>query len=192
MKIVNCKLKIAKHKGFTLIEILVVIFVLGIGLIGALSFFNINMNNQFEAKNELIAAGLAQESTDLVRNVVDYNYLNQVTISHWYTEIANNSNGNSNCKLIDFYSLGSHQCESSSSSKKQRVCFDDTNNRYYQCPNASDAGATDFYREVTVTGENVNGSGVNLDTGDCIKVIATVTWNGRETKATDIICEPRQ
>ena len=48
-----CKIKKSK-KGFTLIEILVTIFVLGIGLIGALSFFNINLNNQFEAKQELI------------------------------------------------------------------------------------------------------------------------------------------
>ena len=65
---------------------LVVIFVLGVGLIGALSFFNINLNNQFEAKQELIAAGLAQEGADLVRNIVDYNYLNNKPT--WYNEIA--------------------------------------------------------------------------------------------------------
>lgn len=186
-------LKIAKHKGFTLIEMLVVVFVLGIGLIGALSFFNVNLNNQFEAKNELIAAGLAQEGADLVRNIVDYNYLNKNTISHWYHEIANNSNGNSNCNLIDFYSLGSHQCESSSSSKKQRVCLDDTSKRYYQCPNASDAGATDFYREITIGGYDADGGGIDLDTeNDCLSVVASVTWNSRETKSTDIICKPRQ
>ena len=159
MKIVNCKLKIAKRKGFTLIEMLVVVFVLGIGLIGALSFFNINLNNQFEAKNELIAAGLVQEGADLVRNIRDYNLLNGKAFD---LNLAG-------CSAIDFNSLSNHQCTGAGSA----VCID-ANSRYYQCG----SGNTVFLRRITVSGVNSDGSRT---------VTCTVSWNGRTTQSVDYL-----
>lgn len=146
-------------KGFTLIEMLVVVFVVAVGLVGALSFFNINLNNQFEAKNELIAANLAQEGADLVRNIRDYNLLNG---SAWDANL-------SGCASIDFSSLASHQCSVSGSD----VCTD-ANSRYRQCAD----GNTDFTRTVSVSGVNPDGSR---------RIICTVSWNGRITQATDYL-----
>lgn len=139
---------------------LVVVFVLGIGLIGALSFFNINLNNQFEAKNELIAAGLAQEGADLARNIRDYNLLNSKAFDF--------NLDSASCTAIDFSSLSSHQC----SSAGLAVCTD-ANSRYYQCA----SGNTNFTRSISIGGL-VNGSRT---------VTCAVTWNGRTTTAKDVL-----
>jgi len=141
----------------------VTIFVLGIGLVGALSFFNININSQFEAKNELIAAGLAQEGADLVRNIRDYNLLNSKAFDF-------NLAG---CAAIDFNSLSSHQCSGAGSD----VCTD-ANSRYYQCA----SGNTNFARSISV-GNLVNGSRT---------VTCTVSWNGRTTVANDVLYSTQQ
>ncbi|MFA6193655.1 MAG: prepilin-type N-terminal cleavage/methylation domain-containing protein [Parcubacteria group bacterium] len=150
------------RKGFTLIEMLVVVFVVGIGLIGALSFFNININNQNEVKNELIAAGLAQEGADLVRNIRDYNLLNSKAFDFNLDPAS--------CKAIDFSSLSSHSCVSN-----QNICTN-ANLQYCQCGGSCNA-STNFIRKITVGGL-VNGSRT---------VTCTVTWNGRTTTANDVL-----
>ena len=151
--------KNSPQAAFTLIEMLVVVFVVGIGLVGALSFFNINLNNQFEAKNELIAAGLAQEGADLVRNIRDYNLLNSKA---WDFNLAG-------CTKIDFYSLANHQC----SNVGTAVCVD-ANNRYYQCA----SGNAVFTRSVSVGNVGADGSR---------KITCTVSWNGRNTQSVDYL-----
>ncbi|OGI27610.1 MAG: hypothetical protein A2359_04780 [Candidatus Moranbacteria bacterium RIFOXYB1_FULL_43_19] len=196
--------------GFTLIELLITIFLISVGLIGVISFFNTNLQSQFEAKNEVIAAGLAQEATELVRNIVDYNFLNDNT--KWYTEIAVDQNGTSNCDWLDVESLTNHKCWNSSDNYKFiGVCIDILNGQYYQCQNVGNENRkyTDFLRKVVAKGENVNDkfelpNGIDLDAGDCLKVEATVGWPKsnaacandiamcpQKTTSTDIICKPR-
>jgi prepilin-type N-terminal cleavage/methylation domain-containing protein len=156
----NSKLKIQNHRqGFTLIEMLVVVFVVGMGLIGALSFFSLNIGNQAENKNELIAAGLAQEGVELVRNIRDYNLLNGYS---W-------DQGLSNCSAIDFNSLSTHQCSGAGSA----VCLD-ANSRYYQCS----SGNTGFTRTINVSGINPDGSR---------KITCTVSWDGRTIQSVDYL-----
>jgi prepilin-type N-terminal cleavage/methylation domain-containing protein len=160
----NRKSKIQNFRqGFTLIEMLVVIFVLGVGLIGAMSFFSINLNNQFEAKNELIAANLAQEGADLVRNIRDYNQLKGLA---W----NNNLDTGTVCLFIDFNSLASHVCSNVGTGD---VCID-ANSRYYQCVNGT---ATAFKRNIAITDQS-DGSK---------KVVCTVTWNDRTTTTADFL-----
>ncbi len=61
--------------GFTILEIIVVIFIISLGLIGilALAIQNIKVTNL--NKNKLIASQLAQEGLELVRNQRDKNWL---------------------------------------------------------------------------------------------------------------------
>lgn len=174
------------RKGFTLIELLITIFLVSIGLIGMVVFFNSTLTSNFEAKNELIAAALANEANELARNIVDYNYLNG---NNWYDKLcsSNTQNCANRCKSIDYGSLTSHDCITDN--QLLDVCVDGASSRYYQCSSSS----LDFDRKIGVSINDTNGdSAYNLNGGDCLKVIATVTWSGRTTEAADIVCKPRQ
>jgi len=194
--------KFLKKSGFTLVELLITIFLVSVGLIGSISFFNSSLQSQFDAKNEVIAAGLAQEATELVRNIVDYNFLKPQS---WWNEIVANSNAANGCDLIDKYSLDNHKCKNTASGKKMNVCFD--GQFYYQCPTGAPSHpVTIFRRKLEVVGENVNDTaGYQLEDGDCLEVTATVGWPNTnpdcnsniiscpyKTVSTDIICKPRQ
>ncbi|OGI25255.1 MAG: hypothetical protein A3J76_05425 [Candidatus Moranbacteria bacterium RBG_13_45_13] len=133
------------------------IVIVGVGLVGMTAFFNMNIQSQFEVKNEVIAANLAQEGIELVRNIRDYNVLKD---NPW-------DQGLTGCIAIDFNSLTTHACSVAGSA----VCLSGAS-RYYQC---AAPGNTDFTRTITVDALNADGSR---------NVTCRVTWNGRtaETK----------
>ena len=173
-----------KNKGFTLVEMLVTILLVSIGLIGVLAFFNTSLGSQFDAKNELIAAGLAQEGTELVRNIKDFNQLNSGSPLNlkWYSNLwSANTGGASLCHEVDYNSLsGSNRnCYNDVAHQYQYLCFDD-NSRYSQCSNGS-SGQTIFTRTITIT---ISG---DLDKGGSLTITSSVNWNNRQTKAVDIL-----
>jgi len=61
-------------KGFTMIEIIVVLFVVSIGIVGVMSLIVQNIKSQSYDKNTLIASQLAQEGIELIRGVRDSNW----------------------------------------------------------------------------------------------------------------------
>ncbi len=176
-----------EKKGFTLIELLITIFLVSVGLIGVVAFFNASLQSQFDAKNEIIAAGLAQEGTELVRNIVDYNYLNG---NDWWQNVCKKNckadKTDNQCRAIDYTSLNDHNCEN-----KVAICLNSAG-RYYECPNLGHSDKTDFSRDIDVSGTDMNGGGIDLDRGDCMKVEVKVSWQDKSTTSTDIICKPRQ
>jgi Tfp pilus assembly protein PilV len=81
--------KINKHKkGFTLIEITVILFIISVGLIGVLSLVIQNIQSQVINKNNIIAYQLAQEGIELVRKTRDTNWKNGVS---WNLGLADGS-----------------------------------------------------------------------------------------------------
>jgi len=56
-------------KGFTLLEVIITIFIVSIGLIGILSLVNISLKGPALSKDRLIASGLAQEGIEIVRDI---------------------------------------------------------------------------------------------------------------------------
>ena len=161
--------------GFSLIEILVVIFFLGVGLVGILAFFNSNLQSHDDAKNELIAAGLVQEAPELIRNIKDYKVLHDKAT---WVNLVDTSTGLPACQRIDFDSLTSHSCDNS---KGSYVCLD-ANKRYKQCPSG------DFLRTISVQCENASNAVINCTPATNVKslrVTSTVTWNDRSTTAID-------
>lgn len=162
-----------KDSGFTLIEMLVVVFVVGIGLVGTISFFNININSQFEVKNELVAAGLAQEGIDLVRNLRDSRNLNGITWEELTGQApyASSANRLTMCTRIDYLSLSGNPraCNNGGSSS---ICLN--GGRYQQCPGGTDTG---MQRSLVIT----------LNADKSLSVQCSVTWNGRTTTATDVL-----
>ena len=65
----------ACQRGFSLLEMIIVIFIVTAGLIGILSLVSQNIIVANINKNTLIASQLAQEGLELVRNVRDGNWL---------------------------------------------------------------------------------------------------------------------
>jgi type II secretory pathway pseudopilin PulG len=63
-------------KGFTLIEIITVLFVVSLGLIGVLSLIIQNIQSQSINRCNIIAYQLAQEGIELIRKTRDSNWVN--------------------------------------------------------------------------------------------------------------------
>lgn len=201
------KIIFIKHQGFTLIELLITIFLVSVGLIGVLAFFNSSLTSQFDAKNELIAAGLAQEGAELVRSIVDYNFLNN-NPNGWYDELTNKDVSTVYCSSVDRDILLGDNFKCRTTQKKpEEICFNQTSGVYSQkksCP--GNQIETDFKRSLTISGYNLDGNGsIDLEKGDCLNIVATVGWpisnsacNASilncpyKTVSTDIICKPRQ
>jgi prepilin-type N-terminal cleavage/methylation domain-containing protein len=65
----------AMEDGFTLIELMTVLFIVSIGLVGILGLIMYNIQTESVNRNRLIASQLAQEGLELTRNIRDDNWL---------------------------------------------------------------------------------------------------------------------
>jgi prepilin-type N-terminal cleavage/methylation domain-containing protein len=63
-----------KNKGFTLLELMITIMVISIGILGIFGLISNTMQSAEELKSRLVAAYLAQEGIELVRNSRDNNW----------------------------------------------------------------------------------------------------------------------
>ena len=63
------------NPGFSILEIVVAIFIITMGLVGVLSLITQNIQVEYINKNNLIASQLAQEGLELIRNIRDNNWL---------------------------------------------------------------------------------------------------------------------
>lgn len=64
-----------KSNGFTIIEVLIAIFVILVGLLGAFSVINQSLSASGIVSSRLVAAYLAQEGIEIIRNIRDTNWL---------------------------------------------------------------------------------------------------------------------
>jgi len=65
-----------RQKGFTIIELVIAIFILSIGVVGIYSAFSVVVILTSDAKDRLIGAYLAQEGAEIIRNIRDSNWIN--------------------------------------------------------------------------------------------------------------------
>jgi type II secretory pathway pseudopilin PulG len=66
-------------KGFTLVEVIVAIFLLTVGIIGVSALITSTISSATHSSQKLVAAYLAQEGIEIVRNIRDTNWIEQVT-----------------------------------------------------------------------------------------------------------------
>ena len=66
------------NQGFSIIEVLSVIAIITMGMLGLLSLSTQSLRYQYINKNNLIASQLAQEGIEVVRNLRDYNWKNNL------------------------------------------------------------------------------------------------------------------
>ncbi len=136
-------------KGFTLIELLVAITILLFGIVFILSLIVFHFKALFFSQNRLVAAYLAQEGIEVIRNIREENYLKNQA---WNSNI---SPGTSN-KL----DRSSRQFPDNTISQCNRLKFDA--NSGYNCKTGTE---TFFSREISVS-----------VSGDQMFVTSTVSW----------------
>lgn len=73
------------NKGFTFLEVIIAIFVMSIGIVGAVIAIQYAISSTIQSYSRLTAAYLAQEGIEIVRNIRDTNWLEQriATTTPW-------------------------------------------------------------------------------------------------------------
>jgi len=79
-----------KQKGFTLIGVITTLFIVTIGLVGVISLANMSLKSATTSKMRLIAAGLAQEGIEVIRDIRRANS-DATGWSNWYNAIVNDN-----------------------------------------------------------------------------------------------------
>jgi len=166
-----------KNKGFTVIELVISIFILSIAIIGAYNAFTTMDILTSSATDRFIAAYLAQEGVEVVRNIRDTNWLNTYD---WRCGIADVSGSALPCSVgsvdctagceVNYKTFGTSSSPLYPWSGTGRYLYLNSNGFYvYESENAT---LTKFRRKVTVTPiETVAG------VYDILKVVVTTYWD---------------
>lgn len=139
--------------GFSLVEILTVLFIVSLGLVGVLSLIIQNIQSQSYNKNNLIAYQLAQEGIELIRKVRD---------SNWKAEASFDTDLAPGYYYMDY--LDSVPQDASSNPALLTVLKQDEQGFYFH-DSLSSATSSGFSRLITIQG-----------TSDYLQVISQVSW----------------
>lgn len=140
---------IKNRRGFSIIEVIISVFVIAVGLVSIIGLIAGSLKESINSRNQTIAANLAQEGVELVRNVRDNNWASGDPDTFHYLD---NSDG-----CIINYDSGSIDCTSLSYS----LILDGSG--YYE---HSAGTSTKFSRRIKIEGITDK------------KITSVVTWDG--------------
>ncbi len=149
------KYVIMNKKGFTILEMTAVIFIVAFALVGILSFVAQNIKAQYINKNELIASMLAQEGIELIRNIRDTNWINNQT---W-----NQSFGVPGYYIVDYVHGITSEAGPPLSSSLYDLCLN-ANGFYIDNPSGGFCSTpTNFKRVITISNTTTASTSVSCD-----------------------------
>lgn len=146
-------------KAFSLVEIIIVLFIISLGLVGILSLIVQNVQSQNYNKNNLIGYQLSQEGIELVRRERDSNWLKVPYIGFAYNMVPENSVVYSYC--LDF------NTGPSESSLSNEPCVLNLNSDYGFYIHDSSWPASNFSRLIKIE---------LIENGAAMRVISEVYW----------------
>lgn len=142
------------NSGISILEVIVAMTIITIGLVGVLSLVIQNVRAYYVNRYVLMAAGLAQEGLELVRNVRDLNWLTQGNA--WKQGLVGDSD-----YTIDYN--GATSIKMSVNSIADAGLYINGNGFYTHDPDGNTL--TNFYRLITV-----------IDRGGYLDIKCTVRW----------------
>jgi prepilin-type N-terminal cleavage/methylation domain-containing protein len=140
--------------GFTLVEIIVVLFVISLGLVGVLTLIIQSIQSQSYNKNNLVAYQLAQEGIELVRKTRD---------SNWKETLEFNASLVPGEYYMDY--LDAVPNDASADPDNLTILRQDANGFYFHGPSGS-GDHSGFSRRLIIE---------DLD-ADSFRVIARISW----------------
>jgi len=147
-------------RGFSFIETIFSVFILSVGIMGVMALLTGGLRDSMDSRDQLIAAGLAQEGIELVRNVRDNNWL-QIPSSVSFDYFPDSLN--ENCRIDkDYVKSTEIECDQV---ENDFVLYNDG----YFYAHASTSEATKFKRKIMLDS--------NSDP-DSIEAYSIVTWGG--------------
>ncbi len=154
--------------GFSLIEVIVAIFLISVGLVVVVSLINRTIYYTQSVSSRLAAVYLAQEGMEIVKNIRDSNFLNEVA---WTSGLILGGSATTSSEF-DYlsWSIPDDDCSGKSSLKPD-------GNGIYVCSSDSDAK---FQREVTITPDGNN----------ILDVLVNVSWEDKG-KPYNVLVEER-
>ena len=146
--------------GFTIIELIISIFILSVAIIGVYAAFSVMVILSSEAEDRLVAAYLAQEGVEIIRNIRDSNWIKG---RGWDEYIGGCGSGTTGCE-VDYKTTGSLENPVYVWVGQGRFLKIDPENSFYNY----DVGAeTKFTRKITIEPLDVF----------IVRVKAEVFWN---------------
>lgn len=175
--------------GFTIIELIISIFILSVAIVGIFSAFSVIKILTYDTADRLTATYLAQEGMEIVRNIRDTNWLNMdfcaatpsdsrctPNLPAWVDGLGSCTNG---CEAD--YRTGTGQQDSSSvmtqwtsSGRYLKINLPPNGSGFY---NYTSGAQTKFKRKITIASiTDVDGL-----TDHIIKVTVQVSWDKKAT-----------
>ncbi len=153
--------------GFTLLEVLVALFVIIVGLMGGMSAILKTLTLLSFSASRLTAAYLAQEGIEIVRNVRDTNWLEARTVANdWDEGLANCSNG---CIADYNHSYGPDLIDPNLPAFASQFLNIGGNGFYSYSPSTE----TKFKRKITIT----TSVAPECPTAGCLSVKVDIFWS---------------
>ena len=163
-----------KNQGFTLLEMLVAIFVLSVGILGAYVAIQKSASISSYSYARLTAAYLAQEGIEIIRNIKDTNLLEGLGTqpNAWNEGFLNKPY--LEAQYTDSQEREPDLAECSSPCEFDDLRFLQRSYNFYSYTQYPDSVTTPFKRKITLS---------SFDWDSYIEVISTVYWkDGSQTK----------
>lgn len=180
------KFQLKNKKGFTLIEMLVAVFIFSVSVSALTAMSAKSIQTSRNAEKQLVADYLALEAIEVVYNLRDTAILHRYTDATWEMVfqggtdiIASNEGCFDGTGVCNFYPDGSQMVLGNCSECK--VYLNDTSMYYYQVHESVGNGGsgvdTGYKRKIKIS---------SVDDGQ-VSVTVTVSWDGGEVKYVEML-----
>ncbi len=168
--------KIKNEKGFNILEVMISVSIIIVGIISIMGLFAVIAKNASDNKIKIIAAYLAEENIEIVRQIRDTNWLNGVP--NWDQAIGN---GNVAAVVKDVSDIRKGFEIKNRNANTEKVYEDTANGGYFQVlPPGLIPGTweeTGFKRWMVVAKPDA----------DTMEIVSLVYYNGEKAASIDAV-----